>query len=72
MTDHHQARDGGKNARPRVAGALNSQTPVQLLHEIGLFIWAWPDGPASMEARLQQLADWGDRAVAGVERTGQR
>ena len=59
MTDHQQARDGGKNARPRVAGALNSQTPVPLLHDIGLFIWAWPDGPASMEARLQQLADWG-------------
>jgi len=59
MTDHRQSRDGGKNARPQVAGALMSQMPVPLLANIGLFIWGWPDGPAAMEDRLQQLADWG-------------
>lgn len=59
MTDHQQSRDGGKNARPQVAGALMSQTPGPLLAQIGLFIWGWPDGPAAMEARLQQLAVWG-------------
>lgn len=59
MTDHRQARDGGKNARAQVAGALMSQTPGPLLADIGLFIWGWPDGPAEMADRLQQLAAWG-------------
>lgn len=59
MTDHRQSRDGGKNARAQVAGALMSQTPGPLLADIGLFIWGWPDGPAGMGDRLRQLADWG-------------
>lgn len=59
MTDHHQSRDGGKNARAQVAGALISQSPGPLLADIGLFIWGWPDGPAGMSDRLRQLADWG-------------
>lgn len=59
MTDHQQARDGGQNARAQVAGALMHHAPSPLLGRIGLFIWGWPDGPAAMEARLQQLAAWG-------------
>jgi hypothetical protein len=31
MTDHHQAEDGGKNARSKVAGAMMSKQPVPLL-----------------------------------------
>lgn len=59
MTDHRQSRDGGKNARAQVAGALMSQSPGPLLADIGLFIWGWPDGPAAMTDRLRQLAGWG-------------
>ncbi|MEZ3501012.1 NAD-dependent DNA ligase LigB [Pantoea sp. KPR_PJ] len=59
MTDHRQSRDGGKNARPQVAGALMSQKPVPLLAHLGLFIWGWPDGPSAMKDRLQQLSAWG-------------
>ena len=30
-----------------------------LLSRIGVFIWAWPDGPPMMQARLAQLTQWG-------------
>lgn len=59
MTDHQQARDGGKNARARVAGALMSKSTGPLLADIGVFIWGWPDGPDEMEKQLQQLTQWG-------------
>ena len=59
MTDHHQARDGGKNARSQVAGAMMSRQPGPLLSQLRVFIWAWPDGPALMNDRLAQLSQWG-------------
>ena len=59
MTDHHQAEDGGKNARSKVAGAMMSKQPVPLLSRLNIFIWAWPDGPAQMRDRLAQLSQWG-------------
>ena len=55
MTDHQQASDGGKNARSQVAGALMAKRPVEMLQNIGLFIWAWPDGPTSLDKRLAAL-----------------
>ncbi|MBF8160086.1 NAD-dependent DNA ligase LigB [Ectopseudomonas hydrolytica] len=56
LEDHLQARDGGAGARGKVAGMMAR-------HElsdpdgaaIGLFVWDWPDGPASMDERLSQL-----------------
>ena len=60
LPDHVQQREGGRNARNRVAGALarhdlDSTTGAQ----IGLFVWDWPNGPASMSERLQGLAGLG-------------
>lgn len=59
MTDHQQARDGGKNARAQVAGAMMRREATPLLAQLGIFIWAWPDGPADMSERLAQLTRWG-------------
>lgn len=56
---HQQAEMGGVNARAQVAGALMQKAQVPLLSELGLFIWAWPDGPQEMSRRLQQLSSWG-------------
>lgn len=58
MTDHRQVTDGGQNARAQVAGALRRQQPSPLLSQLGIFIWAWPDGPQTMtqrQAALKQL-----------------
>lgn len=59
MTDHHQVSDGGKNARSMVAGALMAKTPADMLQHIGLFVWAWPDGPESLTQRLLALRQAG-------------
>lgn len=56
---HSQKEMGGVNARAKVAGAMMRNTSSPLLQEIGLFIWAWPDGPATMEERLVQLSAGG-------------
>ncbi|WP_306586775.1 NAD-dependent DNA ligase LigB [Hafnia paralvei] len=60
VTDHQQKRDGGINARSKVAGAmrlkfLSSETANQL----EIFIWGYPDGPAEMPQRLNKLARLG-------------
>lgn len=59
MNDHRQATDGGQNARSIVAGALMAKQHTDVLKNIGLFIWAWPDGPASMPHRLKGIRDAG-------------
>lgn len=59
MNDHQQAVQGGQNARAQVAGAMISKHSSPLLTQLGIFIWAWPDGPQAMTARLEQLARWG-------------
>jgi len=64
VTDHHQAIQGGRNARSKVAGAMMSKQPTPLLRSLNIFIWAWPDGPATMTARLEQLSRWGLRTAA--------
>lgn len=53
--NHVQHRMGGMNARAKVAGAMMRQDNSALLDHIGIFIWAWPDGPATMDERLQAL-----------------
>ncbi|MDW5502738.1 NAD-dependent DNA ligase LigB [Serratia proteamaculans] len=59
VNDHQQKVSGGINARAKVAGALMKKKPSPVLQQIGLFVWAWPDGPQEMPQRLQQLAAMG-------------
>ncbi|HHR4883863.1 TPA: NAD-dependent DNA ligase LigB, partial [Salmonella enterica] len=49
----------GMNARSKVAGMLMRQDNASALNSLGIFIWAWPDGPANMPERLSQLAKAG-------------
>lgn len=53
--NHIQQQMGGMNARAKVAGAMMRQDESAALDHIGIFIWAWPDGPAPMGERLQAL-----------------
>ncbi|GLR08892.1 NAD-dependent DNA ligase LigB [Mixta theicola] len=59
VTDHRQATDGGSNARAQVAGALMRRQPSPLLSQLGIFIWAWPDGPQTMALRQTALKQLG-------------
>lgn len=52
---HIQQQSGGMNARSRVAGMMMRQSNPELLRSLAIFIWAWPDGPAVMSERLEQL-----------------
>lgn len=56
---HIQKGMGGMNSRARVAGILMRKAPSAALSTLGVFIWAWPDGPAQMSTRLALLADGG-------------
>ncbi|HDR2892608.1 TPA: NAD-dependent DNA ligase LigB [Enterobacter asburiae] len=57
--NHIQKQMGGMNARAKVAGALMRKTDKLQLSRIGVFIWAWPDGPATMPQRLTALKEAG-------------
>lgn len=57
--NHIQKTMGGINARGKVAGAMMRQSNPDLLKELGIFIWAWPDGPADMNLKLDTLAQAG-------------
>src|SRR5690606_39279213 len=57
LEQHVQARDGGAGARARIAGLMNRQRiDDRDLPGIGLFVWDWPDGPATMQARRAQMS----------------
>ncbi|HDJ2741574.1 TPA: NAD-dependent DNA ligase LigB [Salmonella bongori] len=56
---HIQQRMGGMNARSKVAGMLMRQDNAPALNTLGIFIWAWPDGPTTMSERLNQLTKAG-------------
>lgn len=43
------------NARSKVAGMMMRHGNTDTLNSLGVFIWAWPDGPQSMPERLQIL-----------------
>lgn len=57
--DHIQQKQGGINARAKVAGAMLRRENSALLNELDIFVWAWPGGPTAMPERLQQLAEGG-------------
>ncbi|MFP7635690.1 NAD-dependent DNA ligase LigB [Pseudomonas veronii] len=60
LDDHVQSSLGGLNARSKVAGLMNRrQLSDAEAAGIGLFVWAWPDGPADFTERLATLAGWG-------------
>ena len=57
--NHIQQQMGGMNARAKVAGAMMRHADASLLKQIGVFIWAWPDGPKTMQQHLTQLSQSG-------------
>ncbi|AZF35199.1 DNA ligase (NAD(+)) [Pseudomonas sp. R4-39-08] len=60
LDGHVQSANGGLNARSKVAGLMNRrQLSDTEAGGIGLFVWAWPEGPASFTERLATLARWG-------------
>jgi len=60
MHDNHiQSQMGGMNARAKVAGAMMRQKDNALLSKIGVFIWAWPDGPKDMKTSLAEQSKAG-------------
>lgn len=53
---HIQQQMGGMNARSKVAGLLMRKDNSSDLASLGIFIWAWPDGPLTMSERVNQLS----------------
>ncbi|EMA8982831.1 NAD-dependent DNA ligase LigB [Escherichia coli] len=56
---HIQQQMGGINARAKVAGLMMRQGDSDTLNSLGVFVWAWPDGPQLMTDRLKDLATAG-------------
>ena len=57
---HIQSRDGGAGLRGKVAGAMaRGELTAETAAQIGLFVWDWPNGPASMHERQQGLRELG-------------
>ncbi|MBB3192002.1 NAD-dependent DNA ligase LigB [Halomonas cerina] len=67
LTEHVQAEVGSAGARSTVAGLLaREHLNAKEASRIGLFVWDWPDGPATMEARLAEVARLGFPASASL------
>lgn len=56
---HIQSQMGGINARSKVAGEMLRTGPVSEPNFLGIFIWAWPDGPESMVEKGKILREEG-------------
>ncbi|HCP7503514.1 TPA: NAD-dependent DNA ligase LigB [Escherichia coli] len=56
---HIQQQMGGINARAKVACLMMRQDDSDTLNSLGVFVWAWPDGPQLMSDRLKELATAG-------------
>ena len=56
---HIQQQMGGINARAKVAGLMMRQDDSDTLNSLGVFVWAWPDGPQLMSDRLKEMATAG-------------
>ena len=60
MENHIQRRDGGQNARSKVAGAMVSRAlSSEAIDRIEFWLWEWPDGPEDMADRITQLKAMG-------------
>ncbi|MCX7077916.1 MAG: NAD-dependent DNA ligase LigB, partial [Pseudomonas sp.] len=56
LTDHVQAKAGSLNARSTVAGLMaRKELNAHEASDIGLFVWDWPQGPATLPERLEGL-----------------
>ncbi|TDN97073.1 MULTISPECIES: NAD-dependent DNA ligase LigB [Halomonas] len=56
LVDHVQAEAGTAGARSAVIGLLARESlDIEAARRIGLFVWDWPDGPATMGERLAGL-----------------
>lgn len=56
---HIQQQMGGINARAKGAGLMMRQDDSDTLNSLGVFVWAWPDGPQLMTDRLKELTTAG-------------
>lgn len=57
---HIQQRDGGQNARAKVAGAMmGRKLSPEAVERISFWVWDWPGGPPDMISRITQLKDMG-------------
>lgn len=60
LDEHVQQRDGGQNARAKVAGAMMSKAlSPQSVERVAFWAWEWPDGPETMSERLSGLKEMG-------------
>lgn len=60
LAGHVQASPQRHLARNQVAGVMRKAAPsLAELERIGLFVWGWPDGPATMPERLTGLTALG-------------
>ncbi|EPF5035927.1 NAD-dependent DNA ligase LigB [Escherichia coli] len=66
---HIQQQMGGINARAKVAGLMMRQDDSDTLNSLGVFVWAWPDGPQLMTDRLKELATAGFTLTQTYTRT---
>ncbi|WP_346839550.1 NAD-dependent DNA ligase LigB [Microbulbifer sp. SAOS-129_SWC] len=58
--DRHIQADGSANGRGRASGAMASNTLTSRQAEsLGIFIWEWPRGPATLPARVRGLRQLG-------------
>lgn len=70
LDDHIQQRDGGQNARGKVAGAMMSKVASpQAMDRVAFWVWEWPNGPEKMLERLTGLINMGFSFGAGAEDT---
>lgn len=60
LDNHIQQLKGGVNARNQVAGWLMRKSMPEIAeNNIGVFIWAWPNGPIDAKQQWEQLAHLG-------------
>ncbi|MGA8278424.1 MAG: NAD-dependent DNA ligase LigB [Rhodanobacteraceae bacterium] len=66
LPGHVQSKSGSVGARSKVAGAMARQRlDAATAAKIGFFVWDWPDGPTTMQARLAGLKAFGFADSAG-------
>lgn len=65
---HIQSQMGGINARAKVAGEMLRTGSVSERNALGLFIWAWPDGPQRLAEKLRILREAGFLLTASWSR----
>lgn len=60
LPNHIQHEHGSLGARSKIAGLLGRKQIQQTeAAQVGVFIWEWPDGPADLAERSEQLNELG-------------